>query len=184
MGKDTINLPWYFEVCDSWPSAVTPYIELFLSDDSQCEQIKQPECLSIFPSNLTQFPNDELDFETQEEAGLQFHSFTPLLQTRCSPYLLPFLCGALYPLCVNGATVPICPYLCAMARHGCAQNMVRFGLDWKKSVQCLDLDFEEHDECLGVNGIEDVGKKLSSASASHCFRGEMVTLEPVTISSG
>nr|XP_034326687.1 deleted in malignant brain tumors 1 protein isoform X1 [Crassostrea gigas]XP_034326688.1 deleted in malignant brain tumors 1 protein isoform X1 [Crassostrea gigas] len=138
--------------CESEPVSNT-----LKPDDSQCEQIKQPECLGIFPSNLTQFPNDELDFETQEEAGLQFHSFTPLLQTRCSPYLLPFLCGALYPLCVNGATVPICPYLCAMARHGCAQNMVRFGLDWKKSVQCLDLDFEEHDECLGVNGIEDVG---------------------------
>lgn len=62
-----------------------------------------------------------------------------------------------------------------MTRHGCDQNMVRFGLDWKKSVQCLDLDFEEHEECLGVNGIEDVGKKLSSTSASYCFRGEMVT---------
>ena len=38
-----------------------------------------------------------------------------------------------------------------------------FGLDWKKSVQCLDLDFEVHDECLGAKGVEEVGKKLSSA---------------------
>lgn len=50
-----------------------------------------------------------------------------------------------------------------MSRQGCKQIMKVFGLDWKKSVQCLDLDFEVHDECLGAKGVEEVGKKLSSA---------------------
>lgn len=141
---------------------------LSLSDIEQCEQIKQPQCLGLFPSNLTQFPNDELDFDTQEAAGLHFHSFIPLLNIQCSQYLLPYLCGSLFPICVNESTLPLCPYLCAMTRQGCEGIMKKYGFDWIKSMRCLDLDLEEHDECLGTNGIEKVGKKLSPASALVC----------------
>jgi hypothetical protein len=134
---------------------------LSLSDVEQCEQIKQPQCLGIFPSNLTQFPNDELGFETQEAAGVHFHSFIPLLNIRCSQYLLPYLCGSLFPICINKTTMPLCPYLCAMTRQGCKHIMKKYGFDWIKSMRCLDVDFVEHDECLGANGVEKVGKEMA-----------------------
>ena len=67
-----------------------------------------------------------------------------------------------------------------MSRQGCKQIMKVFGLDWKKSVQCLDLDFEVHDECLGAKGVEEVGKKLSSAFLPLLFGGKMSTLLPAT----
>ncbi|XP_061172170.1 deleted in malignant brain tumors 1 protein-like [Saccostrea echinata] len=43
-----------------------------------------------------------------------------------------------------------------MSRQGCEGIMKKWGFDWIKSMRCLDLDFEAHDECLGANGVEKV----------------------------
>lgn len=66
---------------------------------ARCEEITIPMCRGI-GYNLTSFPN-EMNHETQEEAGLEVHQFWPLVEIKCSPDLKFFLCSIYTPLCIE-----------------------------------------------------------------------------------
>ena len=64
-----------------------------------CEPIAIPMCKGI-GYNLTRMPN-QLNQDTQEEAGLEVHQFWPLVEIKCSEDLRLFLCSMYVPLCIE-----------------------------------------------------------------------------------
>jgi hypothetical protein len=67
-----------------------------------CEPISIPMCKGI-GYNLTRMPN-QLNQDTQEEAGLEVHQFWPLVEIKCSEDLRLFLCSMYVPLCIEDYT--------------------------------------------------------------------------------
>ncbi|XP_008468232.1 frizzled-2-like [Diaphorina citri] len=65
----------------------------------RCEEITIPMCKGI-GYNLTQMPN-EMNHDTQDEAGLEVHQFWPLVEIKCSSDLKFFLCSMYTPICIE-----------------------------------------------------------------------------------
>lgn len=67
--------------------------------ESKCELITLPMCKGI-GYNHTRYPN-QLNQDTQEEAGLEVHQFYPLVEIKCSEDLQLFLCLIYAPVCME-----------------------------------------------------------------------------------
>ena len=67
--------------------------------ESKCELITLPMCKGI-GYNHTKMPNN-LNHDTQEEAGLEVHQFYPLVEINCSEDLQLFLCLIYAPVCMD-----------------------------------------------------------------------------------
>ncbi|KAF4527556.1 hypothetical protein B566_EDAN016192 [Ephemera danica] len=106
---------------------------------SRCEEITIPMCKGI-GYNLTSMPN-ELNHDTQEEAGLEVHQFWPLVEIKCSPDLLFFLCSMYSPICIEDyhKPLPACRSVCERARNGCAPLMQQYGFKWPERMSCEKL---------------------------------------------
>lgn len=104
--------------------------------NGRCEEITIPMCRSI-GYNLTAMPN-ELNHDTQEEAGLEVHQFWPLVEIKCSPDLKFFLCSMYTPICLPEYTKPLpaCRSVCERARAGCAPLMQQYGFSWPERMAC------------------------------------------------
>lgn len=107
--------------------------------NGRCEEITIPMCRSI-GYNLTAMPN-ELNHDTQEEAGLEVHQFWPLVEIKCSPDLKFFLCSMYTPICLPEYTKPLpaCRSVCERARAGCAPLMQQYGFSWPERMACERL---------------------------------------------
>jgi len=105
-------------------------------DGSRCEEITIPMCRGI-GYNLTAMPN-ELNHDTQEEAGLEVHQFWPLVEIRCSKDLLFFLCSMYAPICIEDYHKPLlaCRSVCERARNGCSPLMEHYGFKWPDRMSC------------------------------------------------
>ncbi|XP_064631316.1 uncharacterized protein LOC135489750 [Lineus longissimus] len=102
---------------------------------STCEKIEVPLCDDI-GYNYTRFPN-LLNHIKQDDAGLQVHQFSPLVQVGCSPDLRKFLCSIYVPKCIDGeALLPPSRQLCLSVKTGCEPLMNRFGFEWPSSLAC------------------------------------------------
>ncbi|RZC43265.1 Frizzled and/or Fz domain containing protein [Asbolus verrucosus] len=104
--------------------------------EERCEEITIPMCMNI-GYNLTRMPN-ELNHETQEEAGLEVHQFWPLVEIKCSLDLKFFLCSMYAPICLPGYKKPLppCQGLCRRAREGCEPIMTQYGFKWPERMDC------------------------------------------------
>ncbi|EFA01325.1 frizzled-2 [Tribolium castaneum] len=104
--------------------------------EERCEDITIPMCMGI-GYNQTRMPN-ELNHETQEEAGLEVHQFWPLVEIKCSPDLKFFLCSMYAPICLPGYKKPLppCRGLCKRAREGCEPIMTQYGFKWPERMDC------------------------------------------------
>lgn len=107
--------------------------------NSRCEEITIPMCRGI-GYNHTNMPN-ELNHDTQEEAGLEVHQFWPLVEIKCSPDLKFFLCSMYTPICIPDYTKPLpaCRSVCERARTGCAPLMLQYGFSWPERMACERL---------------------------------------------
>ncbi|KAK9880749.1 hypothetical protein WA026_013072 [Henosepilachna vigintioctopunctata] len=107
-----------------------------LDQEGKCEPITIPMCLGI-GYNSTRMPN-ELNHESQEEAGLEVHQFWPLVQIKCSPELKFFLCSMYAPICLPAYQKPLppCRGLCQRAREGCEPIMLRYNFKWPERMEC------------------------------------------------
>ncbi|XP_063363768.1 frizzled-2 [Cydia amplana] len=105
----------------------------------RCEEISIPMCRGI-GYNLTAFPN-ELDHDTQEEAGLEVHQYWPLVEIKCSADLKFFLCSVYTPICLEDypQPLPACRSVCERARAGCAPLMQKYGFQWPERMACEKL---------------------------------------------
>ncbi|XP_076282071.1 frizzled 2 isoform X1 [Lasioglossum baleicum] len=107
--------------------------------NGRCEEITIPMCRGI-GYNLTAMPN-ELNHDTQEEAGMEVHQFWPLVEIKCSPDLKFFLCSMYTPICLPEYTKPLpaCRSVCERARAGCAPLMQQYGFSWPERMACERL---------------------------------------------
>lgn len=96
-------------------------------------------CLGI-GYNLTAMPN-ELNHDTQEEAGLEAHQFWPLVEIKCSPDLKFYLCSMYAPICIPeyAKPLPVCRSVCERARAGCEPVMQNYGFSWPERMSCERL---------------------------------------------
>ncbi|XP_031789093.1 frizzled-2 [Nasonia vitripennis] len=106
---------------------------------SRCEEITIPMCKGI-GYNLTTMPN-ELNHDTQDEAGLEVHQFWPLVEIKCSLDLKFFLCSMYTPICLPeySKPLPACRSVCERARMGCAPLMHQYGFSWPERMACERL---------------------------------------------
>lgn len=106
------------------------------NSEERCEEITIPMCKGI-GYNSTRMPN-ELNHETQDEAGLEVHQFWPLVEIKCSPDLKFFLCSMYTPICLNNyqKPLPACRSVCERARAGCAPLMKQYGFNWPERMAC------------------------------------------------
>ncbi|KAL3284713.1 hypothetical protein HHI36_018861 [Cryptolaemus montrouzieri] len=104
--------------------------------EGKCEPITIPMCLGI-GYNSTRMPN-ELNHESQEEAGMEVHQFWPLVQIKCAPELKFFLCSMYVPICLSAYQKPLppCRGLCQRAREGCEPLMLRYNFKWPERMEC------------------------------------------------
>ncbi|XP_063215875.1 frizzled-2 [Bacillus rossius redtenbacheri] len=109
------------------------------SGSPRCEEITIPMCRGI-GYNLTAMPND-LNHDTQEEAGLEVHQFWPLVEIHCSPDLKFFLCSVYAPICIEDyhKRLPACRSVCERARSGCTPIMKQYGFPWPERMACEKL---------------------------------------------
>ncbi|XP_029360766.1 uncharacterized protein LOC115045294 [Echeneis naucrates] len=135
-----------------WPEALR--CEAFPTDSCQeahdsivsesslttCETIRVPLCQDL-PYSKTVMPNI-LGHQTQDEVGLEAHSFYPLVKVGCSPHLKPFLCSVYTPECLSGKPRPPCRKLCEQARSGCESLMNKFGFQWPEALRCEAFTME------------------------------------------
>lgn len=116
--------------------------------NGRCEEITIPMCRGI-GYNLTAMPN-ELNHDTQDEAGLEVHQFWPLVEIKCSPDLKFFLCSMYTPICLPEYTKPLpaCRSVCERARAGCAPLMQQYGFSWPERMACDRLPYHGDPENL------------------------------------
>ena len=120
-----------------------------------CEPLTLPLCQGLQYNN-TIFPN-MMKHESQQEAVLELHQFTPLVKVGCSSDLAYFLCSVYAPYCLvskNLATsIPPCRSLCNSAKQGCIELMKRFGFSWPDSLRCDRFPKQGEEICVDGNGI-------------------------------
>jgi len=127
MGTLVILIYLFLYHCDT-ASAYQP-------ENSACSPLTVPLCLEM-PWNQTIYPN-LLRHENQEEAGLEVHQFSPLVEIGCSDDLRLFLCSLYAPICtVLDHPIPPCKNLCMSARKGCEPVMNQFNFPWPEMFDC------------------------------------------------
>ncbi|XP_063598949.1 uncharacterized protein LOC134775395 [Penaeus indicus] len=124
--------------------------------EDKCELITIPMCKNL-NYNFTILPN-LLNHDSQEEAGLEVHQFSPLIEIQCSPDIQTFLCSVYVPVCnALGRPIPPCQRLCVSARAGCENIMNQYGFQWPTSLECGK--YPDGTECWDGNALS-----LSSSS--------------------
>jgi len=104
--------------------------------EPKCEPITLHMCKDI-GYNHTKMPN-QLNHDTQDEAGLEVNQFYPLVEINCSDDLRLFLCLIYVPVCMDDFSefVPPCRSTCERAREGCEKIMMNYKFFWPKSMNC------------------------------------------------
>lgn len=120
--------------------------------------------------NLTSFPN-EMNHDTQEEAGLEANQFFPLVEVKCSADLKFFLCSLYMPICIEDyhKPLPVCRSVCERARAGCAPVMQAYNFQWPERMQCerFPLHGDADNLCMEQPGYmtEENGGHMSSGGS-------------------
>lgn len=131
-----------------------------MSSSSRCEEITIPMCRGI-GYNLTSMPN-ELNHDTQEEAGLEVHQFWPLVEIRCSADLKFFLCSMYAPICIEDyhKPLPACRSVCERAKAGCEPLMQQYGFQWPERMACekLPVHGDPDNLCMEQNNRTDMNQ--------------------------
>lgn len=98
---------------------------------------------------MTKFPN-EMNHETQEEAGLEVHQFWPLVEIKCSADLRFFLCSMYAPICIEDyhKPLPVCRSVCERAREGCEPIMEQYSFKWPERMNCENLPIKDTPDYL------------------------------------
>ena len=122
-----------------------------------CEPIRFKECQGL-GYNYTGMPN-MVNIETQVDAQLQYETFKPLIQYRCSSRLRFFLCSVYVPMCTEKVLEPIgpCRPLCESVRRACNPILEQFSYSWPALLDCANFPPEnnEHHMCMEGPSSED-----------------------------
>ena len=102
----------------------------------QCDPIKIELCKGL-GYNVTGMPN-LVGHKVQQDAELQVHTFTPLIQYGCSNQLKFFLCSVYVPMCTEKVKEPIgpCRPMCLTVQRRCQPVLHEFGFSWPVDLNC------------------------------------------------
>lgn len=157
------------------PPSSSSVISSSLDSDEKCEEITIPMCMGI-GYNMTRMPN-ELNHESQDEAGLEVHQFWPLVEIKCSSDLKFFLCSMYAPICLPEYSKPLppCRDLCRRAREGCEPIMTQYGFQWPERMECEQFPIQGG-EVLCMD--QPTHNTSSSSSSSTPKQTNKKTLKP------
>ncbi|XP_033633821.1 uncharacterized protein LOC117295337 isoform X7 [Asterias rubens] len=116
-----------------------------IPDQSSCEEIRVPACMTGIAYSSTQIPN--LVAENQDFAESLMESFSPILDNACSAYLRPYICSLFLPPCGNRTVAP-CQELCLKAVDGCSGPIPE---SLRESCSSLPKESDDLIECYNVN---------------------------------
>ncbi|XP_033633822.1 uncharacterized protein LOC117295337 isoform X8 [Asterias rubens] len=116
-----------------------------IPDQSSCEEIRVPACMTGIAYSSTQIPN--LVAENQDFAESLMESFSPILDNACSAYLRPYICSLFLPPCGKRSVVP-CQELCLKAVDGCSGPIPE---SLRESCSSLPKESDDFIECYNVN---------------------------------
>ena len=111
---------------------------------SYCEPVQADLCMLLDNNyNETKFPTKR--FISQDDALLQFNSYGPLVQSKCSTKLARFLCGYYFPPCLQSGScdndnpfeLEPCQDLCTEVRRSCEPVLKSRNHTW--NFNCSDL---------------------------------------------
>ncbi|KYN00965.1 Frizzled-5 [Cyphomyrmex costatus] len=141
------------------------------NEKGRCEEITIPMCRGI-GYNLTAMPN-ELNHDTQDEAGLEVHQFWPLVEIKCSADLKFFLCSMYAPICLPEYTKPLpaCRSVCERARTGCAPLMQQYGFSWPERMACERLPYHGAISAVSSSVIGNTGANAGAGLAGMAVSG-------------
>lgn len=144
------------------PSPHLPATQKESSSSPRCQEITIPMCRGI-GYNLTSYPN-EMNHETQDEAGYEAHQFWPLVEIKCSADLKFFLCSMYSPICIEdyNKPLPVCRSVCERARDGCSPIMKEFSFEWPVRMACENLPLPGDPDNLCMEQPSDNEKNYTS----------------------
>jgi hypothetical protein len=104
---------------------------------NQCVQLLNDKCRRELGSyNATKFPNF-LGHSDYPQAEIEFNQFLPLIDSVCSPSLLPFLCSAYFPRCEQQTSgFAPCATECVKSFSRCWFLFSFYGFKWPNSLSC------------------------------------------------
>lgn len=114
------------------------HVVLVTSAANQCVPVLDNKCTSEPGSyNLTRFPN-ALGHSDYTASDGEFHQFLNLIDSSCSPSLLPFLCSAFYPKCepLTNTVLPPCATECVKSLSQCSFLFTFYGFNWPSNLSC------------------------------------------------
>ena len=145
---------------------VTSQVASFGANQARCEKITEiPLCVNM-RYNDTRMPN-LLGHTSQREASTAVHVFLPLVQSKCSPLLLIFLCSIYAPMCTEQLNdvivVPPCRSMCESVKQGCEPLLLGFDLGWPDVLSCEKLpskDEMSEELCIQAPPLDQIDLKV------------------------
>ncbi|XP_077999276.1 uncharacterized protein LOC144452126 [Glandiceps talaboti] len=115
-----------------------------------CEPLVGYLCEDDVTYNQTAYPN-YVGHTNSDDANLELHQFSPLVQIQCSVYLVEFLCAVYHPPCDSLGKRPPCRSICQSSYNGCYSEMEQFGFQWPSELSCsLFPDSDDPEVCFGT----------------------------------
>ena len=162
-------MPWLFIVClfVSLVHGQNDYLDVDLSPSEgnakvrDCEPIRFVECQGL-GYNYTGMPN-VVNIETQADAQLQYETFRPLVQYKCSSKLRFFLCAVYVPMCTEKVMEPIgpCRPLCESVHRACNPVLEQFSYSWPPILDCANFPEKNNEQSMCMEGPDDADEELN-----------------------
>ena len=110
-------------------------------ETSRCEPVQADLCTNLDNNyNQTKFPTKR--FIAQDDALLQFNSYSALVQSNCSAKLAHFLCSYYFPPCLScdvKLELDPCQSFCEEVKEECEPVLKAYNLSWKFDCSQLSI---------------------------------------------
>lgn len=106
------------------------------------------QCPEI-PPDMTYCSGELQRRESVQEAN----TWISLLNSRCHPQLMKFICSIYNPICLQSHQVmpiPPCRELCQQVHAECISRMYLFGFTWPEHVNCDLFPSDEDSMCISL----------------------------------
>ena len=136
-----------------------------LWETHQCVPFSSNVCASL---NYTYaYLRRDIDLDTPEE---KLEGYKLLIESKCHPSLLDFLCLTYYPFCHPAVDIVVrpCRSLCLDVRKHCLGLIEAAGFQWPKELNCSN--YPEAGQCFPGKKVEDTCLPCNLVQQKHALR--------------